>query len=63
MTHAGLTRAIRHAEANGRVRRNIATLVDTPGGQEGRPSKSLNFGQAVALIRRRARPGCMPTLC
>jgi integrase len=51
MTHAGLTRAIRHAEANGRVRRNVATLVDTPAGQEGRPSKSLTFGQAVALIR------------
>ena len=51
MTHARLTRAIRHAEANGRVRRNVATLVDTPAGQEGRPSKSLTFGQAVALIR------------
>ncbi len=51
MTHAGLTRAIRHAEANDKVRRNVATLVDTPAGQEGRPSKSLTFGQAVALIR------------
>jgi hypothetical protein len=51
MTHAGLTRAIRHAEANEKVRRNVATLVDTPAGQEGRPSKSLTFGQAVALIR------------
>ena len=50
-THAGLTRAIRHAEANDKVRRNVATLVDTPVGQEGRPSKSLTFGQAVALIR------------
>ena len=53
--HAGLTRAIRHAEANDKVRRNVATLVDTPVGQEGRPSKSLTFGQAVALIRA-ARP-------
>jgi len=51
MAHAGLTRAIRHAEANDKVRRNVATLVDTPVGQEGRPSKSLTFGQAVALIR------------
>jgi hypothetical protein len=33
MTHAGLTRAIRHAEANDKVRRNVATLVDTPAGQ------------------------------
>lgn len=40
MTHAGLTRAIRHAEANDKVRRNVGTLVDTPVGQEGRPSKS-----------------------
>jgi len=51
MTHAGLTRAIRHAEANDKVRRNVATLVDAPAGQEGRPSKSLTFQQAVALIR------------
>jgi hypothetical protein len=55
VTHAGLTRAIRHAEANDKVRRNVATLVDAPAGQEGRPSKSLTFGQAVALIRA-ARP-------
>jgi len=55
MTHAGLTRAIRHAEANDKVRRNVATLVDPPAGQEGRPSKSLTSGQAVALIRA-ARP-------
>jgi hypothetical protein len=33
MAHAGLTRAIRHAEANDKVRRNVATLVDTPAGQ------------------------------
>ena len=51
MTHAGLARAIRHAEANDKVRRNVATLVDTPAGQGGRPSKSLTFEQAVALIR------------
>jgi hypothetical protein len=50
MTHAGFTRAIRHAEANDKVRRNVAMLVDAPAGQEGRPSKSLTFRQAVALI-------------
>jgi len=55
MTLAGLARAIRHAEANDKVRRNVATLVDTPAGQGGRPSKSLTFEQAVALIRA-ARP-------
>ena len=51
MAYARLTRAIRHAEANDKVRRNVATLVDTPTRQEGRPSKSLTFGQAVALVR------------
>lgn len=55
MTHAGLARAIRHAEANDKVRRNVATLVGTPAGQGGRPSKSLTFEQAIALIRA-ARP-------
>ena len=55
MTHAELTRAIRYAEANDKVRRNVAMLVHAPAGQEGRPSKSLTFGQAVALIRA-ARP-------
>lgn len=55
MTHAGLARAIRHAEANDKVRRNVATLVGTPAGQGGRPSRSLTFEQAVALIRA-ARP-------
>jgi hypothetical protein len=55
MTHAGLTRAIRYAEANDKVRRNVATLVDAPAGQEGRPSKSLTFGQAVAPRRAHHR--------
>src|SRR5262249_34572127 len=50
MGHLALKRAIRHAEANDLVSRNVATLVDTPKGQEGRPSKSLTVEQAVALI-------------
>jgi integrase len=50
MGHLALKRAIRHAEANDVVSRNVATLVDTPRGQEGRPSKSLTFGQAIAII-------------
>jgi hypothetical protein len=62
MTHAGLARAIRHAEANDKVRRNVATLVDTPAGQGGRPSKSLTFEQAVALIRAARLTVCTPTL-
>ena len=50
MGHLALKRAIRHAEANNLVSRNVATLVDTPKGQEGRPSKSLTLDQAVAVI-------------
>ena len=50
MGHLALKRAIRHAEANDLVSRNVATLADTPKGQEGRPSKSLTLDQAVAVI-------------
>ena len=50
MGHNALTRAIRHAEARDLVRRNVATLVDTPKGQMGRPSKSLSLEQASALL-------------
>jgi len=47
----GLERAIRHAEANGLVRRNVAALVDTPRGQQGRPSKALTMDQATAVLK------------
>jgi integrase len=50
MGHLALKRAIRHAEANDLVARNVATLVDTPKGQEGRPSKSLTLEQAITVI-------------
>src|SRR5437879_5195279 len=41
----------KRVSGNDKVRRNVATLVDAPADQEGCPSKSLTFGQAVALIR------------
>ena len=50
MGHLALKRTIRHAEANDLVSRNVATLVGTPKGQQGRPSKSLTLVQAVAVI-------------
>jgi len=50
MGHLALKRAIRHAEANDLVSRNVATLADTPKGREGRPSKSLTLDQAAAVI-------------
>jgi len=50
MGHNALTRVIRHAEARDLVGRNVATLVGTPKGQTGRPSKSLSLEQAFALL-------------
>ena len=50
MGHLALKRAIRHAEANDLVSRNVAILADTPKGQEGRPSRSLTLEQAVAVM-------------
>jgi integrase len=50
MGHLALKRAIRHAEANDLVSRNVAALADTPKGQQGRPSKSLTLDQAAAVI-------------
>ncbi len=47
----GLERAIRHAEANDLIGRNVAALVDAPHGQAGRPSKSLSLEQATAIIK------------
>ena len=48
--HNCLTRVIRHAEAQDLVRRNVSALVDTPRGQQGRPSRSLTLEQATALL-------------
>jgi hypothetical protein len=51
IAHNVLVRAIRHAERDDLVRRDVAALVDPPKGQQaGRPSKSLTLEQAVALM-------------
>ena len=50
LTHNALERAIRHAEANDYVRRNVAALVRPPAGQPGRPSRSLTADQAAVLL-------------
>jgi hypothetical protein len=50
MGHNALTPAIRHAEGRDLAGPNVATLVDTPKGQAGRPSKSLTLDQASALL-------------
>jgi hypothetical protein len=45
-----LERAIRHAQARDKVRRNVASLILVPEGQEGRPSKAMTLDQAVRLL-------------
>ena len=50
MIHQILERAIRQAQARDKVRRNVASLVDVPEGQEGRPSKAMTLSQAVTLL-------------
>ena len=50
LIHQIVERAIRQAQARDKVRRNVASLVDVPEGQEGRPSKAMMLSQAVALL-------------
>jgi len=61
-------RAIRRAETDALVGRNVASLVRPPAGHEGRPSKALSVEQAQQLLRAAAaerpvatRTRCMPT--
>ena len=49
-THNVLVRAIRHAEANDHVGRNVATFVKPPQGKTGRPSRAMTAAEAVALL-------------
>ena len=46
-THNVLVRAIRHAEANDRVGRNVASLVKPPQGKTGRPSRAMTAAEAA----------------
>lgn len=64
LAHNALERAIRHAEASDLVRRNVASLVRSPQGQHGRPSRSLTVEQAAALLAAagRYRTGAYITL-
>ena len=50
ITRNSLERAIRHAECNDLVGRNVAALVKSPRGRTGRPSKSFTLEQAKALL-------------
>jgi hypothetical protein len=48
--HWILKRSIRQAQARDKVMRNVAELVSTPKGTEGRPSKAMTFDQATAML-------------
>jgi hypothetical protein len=48
--HNVLVRAIRHAEANDHVGRNVAVFVKPPQGKTGRPSRAMTAAEAVALL-------------
>jgi integrase len=50
ITRLSLERAIRHAEADDLVSRNVAALVKALQGRSGRPSKSFTLAQAKALL-------------
>ena len=50
LIHQIVERSIRQAQARDKVRRNVASLVDVPEGQEGRPSKAMTLSQAVMLL-------------
>jgi integrase len=50
ITRNSLERAIRHAEGDDLVGRNVAALVNAPQGRSGRPSKSFTLEQAKALL-------------
>ena len=50
--HAILKRAIRQAQARDKVLRNVAELVTTPKGKEGRPSQAMTLEQATAMLEQ-----------
>jgi integrase len=50
ITRDSLEQAIRHAESDDLVGRNVAALVKSPRGRSGRPSKSFTLDQARALL-------------
>lgn len=47
-----LRRSVSRAQARDKVKRNIVLLCECPEGQAGRPSKSLTFEQAEAVLLR-----------
>lgn len=55
-SRAALVRAITHAQARGKVSRNVASLIKAPPGRSpGRPSRALTVAQADAVLRAAAK--------
>lgn len=51
LLHSILNRAVKHAQARDKVKRNVAMLCEIPTGLEGRPSNSLTLEQAEAVLK------------
>jgi hypothetical protein len=50
LIHQILERAIRHAQARDKVRRNVASLINVPEGRQGRPSRAMTLDQGTMLL-------------
>ncbi|HXZ71461.1 MAG TPA: site-specific integrase, partial [Streptosporangiaceae bacterium] len=50
LIHQILERAIRHAQACDKVRRNVASLITVPEGRQGRPSRAMTLDQGTMLL-------------
>ncbi|SDM90858.1 Site-specific recombinase XerD [Lentzea albidocapillata subsp. violacea] len=51
LVHSILNRSVRMAQKRDKVKRNVVQLCEVPNGQDGRPSKSLTFGQFEAVLK------------
>nr|WP_238589952.1 site-specific integrase [Pseudonocardia sp. AL041005-10] len=51
LMHSLLTRAVTHAMARNKVKRDVVSICTPPAGRTGRPSKSLTLEQATALLQ------------
>jgi integrase len=51
LLHSILNRAVKHAQARDKVKRNVVMLCEIPTGLDGRPSKSLSLEQAEAVLK------------
>lgn len=51
LLHSLLSRAVTHAQARDKVKRNVVALCQIPTGTPGRPSKALTLEQAEAVLK------------